>query len=517
MRCSEVVNILEIIRLSEMGLTQREIAASVNCGKTTVGEVKKRCIDAGLTFDDANKMSSSDIIERLYPVKRAAPEKAPPDWEAVHKWLKGGKRRNLQYAWEEYRRNTPNSLGYSQFCRSYNAWKDKTGKTVYMVQNHEPGEKSFIDWAGDTLDCVIDPDTGEVYTAHFFVSVLGYSCYPYAEAFPNEQSESWLTANVHALEYFGGTPRILVPDRPATAVTKSERYDLKLNPSYRDFAQHYGVAVVPARSRRPKDKSLAEGSVYWLETWLLEWLRDQRFFSFDELNGAIKLRMEALVKRPFQKRHGSRLSEFEEVEKRALRPLPKTRYEIAQYTTRRVPDSYHVEYDGYYYSVPHSLFKQVVTIRATFTMVEVINDNRERVALHVRRYSGSRYVTDPSHMTEGHRRQAEFDRRTGTDYLRWADTIGPNTRAVVDRMLKAQTFEETAYRSCMGVMQFAKKYSPGQLESACGRAMEAGSPIYTTVKNFLQNPPLPRKRQQPLPTHENLRDPAEFAGGGVPQ
>jgi len=511
MRCCEVVNILEIMRLSEMGFSQRKIATSVNCGKTTVGEVMSRCRDAGLAYADAAEMTSAEINKRLYPAKTAeVGEKARPDWEAVHKWLKGGKRRNLQYAWEEYRRSEPDGLGYSQFCRLYRAWKDATGKTVSMVQDYAPGDKLFIDWAGDTLDCVVDAETGEVRAAHFFVAVLGYSYYPYAEAFPNEQMENWLTANINALEYIGGVPRVAVPDNTTTAVTKPHYFDPRLNPTYLDFARHYGMAIMPARPYRPKDKSPAEGSVGWLETWLLEWLRGQRFFSFEELNRAIRNRLAELAQRPFQKRQGSRASEFEEFDKPALRPLPQRRHEYAQYTTRRVPDSYHVEYDGYYYSVPYSMFKQEVTIRATLTMIEVINGNRERVALHQRRFIGSRYVTEPSHMTEGHRRQAEFNRRTGADYIAWAGTIGENARRVIEKMLKAQVFEETAYRSCMGVMQFAAKYSPSELEAACGRALEIGSPTYTTVKSFIQKPP-PKKSPKPLPLHENLRDPIEFS------
>jgi transposase len=512
MRCCEVASILEIMRLSEMGFSQRQIAESVNCGKTTVGDLMRRCRDAGITYAEASGMTNTEVKGFLYPPKAEIPDGRPqPDWEAVHKWLKGSKRRNLQYAWELFRLNEPDGPGYSQFCRLYRTWKDSTGKTVSMVQNYEPGDRLFLDWAGDTLDCVVDADTGEVHTAHFFVAVLGYSYYPYAEAFPNEQMESWLTANINALEHIGGVPRAAVPDNTTTAVTKPHYFDPRLNHTYLDFAQHYGMAIMPARPYRPKDKSPVEGSVGWLETWLLEWLRGKRFFSFVELNREIRRRLGELAIRPFQKRPGSRASEFEEFDRPALRPLPQKRYEFAEYLTRRVPDSYHVEYDGYYYSVPYSLFKQVVTIRATLTMVEVVNGNRERVALHMRRHGGgSRYVTEPSHMTEGHRRQAEFNRRTGADYIAWAGTVGDSTRLVVEKMLGSQAFEETAYRSCMGVMQFAAKYSPDELEVACGRALEIGSPCYTTVKNLMQNPPL-KKPPRPLPMHENLRDPVEFS------
>jgi len=247
MRCTEIVNILEIARLSELGLTQREIADSVKCGKSTVGDVQKRCRDAGLAYAVASDMTSSELNMLLYPAKVPDREDKYPDWEALHKWLKGGKRRNLQYAWEEYRLREPGGLGYSQYCKKYKAWKEGTGKTVTMVQNHEPGDKAFIDWAGDTLDCVVDPDTGEVHTAHFFVAVLGYSCYPFAEAFPDERMESWITANVHALEWFGGSPRVIVPDNATTAITKPHNYDPKFNPTYLAFAQHEYTAAVFTR------------------------------------------------------------------------------------------------------------------------------------------------------------------------------------------------------------------------------------------------------------------------------
>ena len=264
-----------------------------------------------------------------------------------------------------------------------------------MVQNHEPGQELYVDWMGDTLDCVCDPATGQLQTAHFFVAALGCSGYPYVEAFPDEGVENWLAGNIHALEYIGGTPGKVIPDNCKTAVTKSNYYDPRFNPAYWEMAKHYGIAVIPARVRKPRDKSVVEGSIGWLETWLLEWLRGQRFFSFAELNREIVKRVKDLAERRFQERPGSRASVFRELDKPALRPLPLVRFECAAYITRRVPDNYHVEYEGFYYSVSYTLYKQEVTIRATASTVEIINANRERVALHQRRHSGSRYVTEP--------------------------------------------------------------------------------------------------------------------------
>ena len=234
------------------------------------------------------------------------------------------------------------------------------------------------------------------------------------------------------------------------------------------------------------------------------------FFSFEELNRAITGRVAELAKRDFQKRPGSRASVFEELDKPALRRLPPTRFEFAAYVARKVPDNYHVEYDKFYYSVPYTLYKQEVTVRATDTIIEVVNANRERVALHKRSYSGKRYVTNPEHMPESHRRQLENSKRTGSDYLNWAATIGSSTREVIERMLKNQEIEMTAYRGCMGVLQFAKKYGIEKLEAACEKSMKMGSPCYTTIKSLLKSPQSEIVATAPLPRHENLRNPAEF-------
>jgi len=508
MRCEDPVKIIEILRLWEQGLSQREIALSVKCGKTTVGEIQRRCRETGLGFAEAERLTNDAIRERLYPGLASKGVKAEPEWNGIHTRLLQNRRLNLQYVWEEYRQTAPEGLGYSQFCRRYNLWRERTGKEVEMAQEREPGRELYVDWMGDTLYCV--RSGSEMIAAHFFVATLGDSSYPYVEAFPDEGQMNWLTAHVHALEWFGGVPRIFVPDNLKAAVNKPNRYDPKLNPAYCELARHYGVAVIPARIRRPRDKSPVESGVGWLETWLLEWLRGQQFFSFEELNAAIRKRLKELVLRLFQKRAGSRASVFEKVDKPALRPLPAARYEYAEFAFRRVPDNYHVEYDEFYYSVPYTLHRQQVTLRVTGSMVEVINANRERVALHPRRRSGSRYVTLPAHMPKNHQHRAEFNRRDGDSYRQWAATAGENTVAVIDALLKAQHAEESAYRSCMGLLQLGRKHGNDRLETACRTARGNGRITYAAVKQLILNPPTPPLSHSPLPAHENLRSPAEF-------
>jgi hypothetical protein len=379
---------------------------------------------------------------------------------------------------------------------------------VSLYHERKAGEIMEVDWMGDTLECVVDDATGEVMAAHFFVSVLGYSHYPYVEALLNEQEPAWITGNVNALHYYRGVPRVITPDNCKTAVVTPKYYEPTINSAYWELAQHYGVAIVPARSLRPKDKPAVEKSVGWLETWLLGKLRNQLFFSLPELNTAIFGHVRELSMRQFQKREGSRRSEFIRIDSPALRPLPAHKYEIADIVKRKVGDNYHLEYAGFHYSVPYTLHGNDVILRATSTTIEVIDKERIRVSSHERRYSTTygRYVTREEHMPTNHRavhRQRQFD---GNRYRDWARKIGESTYFIIDSLLTSGKVEEQGYKSCMGVLQFSKTYGEERLEAACKRARELGTHTYTTIKTILKNgmesaPPGIRA----TPDHENIR------------
>jgi len=359
------------------------------------------------------------------------------------------------------------------------------------------------------LPCVVDSETGELITAHFFVAVMGYSGLPYVEAFPNEQEQNWIVANVNALHYYGGVPRIIVPDNCKTAVKTPRYYEPIINTAYWELAQHYEVAIIPARARKPQDKPLVEQSVGWLETWLLGKLRKQKFFSFYELNKTILKYMRELSAKPFQKREGSRQSDFQEIDKPALRPLPPQRYEIADIVARSVGDNYHVEYAGFYYSVPYTLHKERVILRATTKTIEILDKNHIRMASHKRRLAASdgRYVSNEDHMPPNHRAVYQSRQFDGNRYRSWAKNIGENAFFIIDNLLTSGKIEEQGFKSCMGVLQLSKKYSDARLESACRRARALGSHTYSTVKTILKNgvEDIVEDIPKPTPEHENIR------------
>ena len=510
------MKIIEVLRLWEQGYTQRDIAASVNCSKTTVTNLQKRCKALGLSYEKAREMADDVINKLVYPSCHGERTvKSEPDWEAIQKRLDGNKRLNLQFLWEEYRETEKDGLSRTQFYFRYGTWKNKTGKEVIMVQQREPGKELFVDWMGDTLDCVLDSESGKLRKAHFFVAALGDSGYPVVIAYPNEKSESWVAAHVETFKRLGGLPLVVVPDNCKTAVTKSNYYDPLLNKEFYDLALYYNIAVIPARVRTPRDKSVVECSVGWLETWLLGWLTGKQYSSFSELNTAIRSRVADLVKRPYQKRAGSRESVFLELDRPALRPLPREPYENPTYIERKVPNNYHVEYSGFYYSVPYQYYKQQVTVKVTYTAIEVYANRLNRIAIHERRYTGSRYVSEKNHMPPNHQAQQDTKGFDGKRFRSWASSIGVNTFFVIDTLLNEREVEQTAYRSCMGILQYARKDGNVRLEAACRKARQLGNISYSVIRNILKN----KQESMPLlfelsgnvtPAHENLRGQEAF-------
>lgn len=514
MRCLETMKITEILRLYNLNFNYRDIATSVGCSKTTVGEILKRCNDLGVTYDIAITMPDSELNSRIYPETFGRkPAKQEPDWEAIHARLTSNRRINIRFIWEEeYRPANPDGYSYSHFCAKYNKWKDESGKNVVLVKEREPGKELFIDWVGDKLPCVVDTETGEVIEAHFFVTTLGDGSYPFVEAFPNENQLSWNQGHIDALEWYGGVPRIFVPDNCKTAVIHTSMYDPEINHAYRDLARHYGAAIIPARVRKPKDKGTVESGVGWLETWLLGWLDGRIYTSFETLNADIKLRVKELAKKPFQKRTGTRESVFLTLDKPALNPLPRDRF--LSYETKlikRVGNNYHVEYDGFYYSVPYAYYTKSVVIHAYTRCIQIYDLNHDRIAIHERRITGRRYITSITHMPENHKAVVEMNSFDGSYYRKRAEYIGPNTYDFICKLLDNASFEEQAYKSCMGIIRFKDKYGADRLEMACNKALALKSVSYTTIKNILQN----RQETQPLitssdtdtptPYHENLR------------
>jgi transposase len=489
-------------------LSIRAIARSINASPSTVGDYVRRAQVAGLSWPLPEEMDERALEAKLFPPPR--PTHAPhplPDWVKVHHELQR-KGVTLALLWHEYKCEHRDGVQYSWFCDRYRAWAQHLD--IVMRQEHRAGEKLFVDYAGQSVP-VINRETGELREAQVFVAVLGASNYTFAEATWSQSLPDWCASHVRALRFFGAAPQLLVPDQLRSAVSKSHRYEPDLNPTYQDLAEHYGMAIVPARVRRPRDKAKVEVGVQVVERWILAALRHRTFFSLTELNAAIAELLQRLNDRPFKKLPGSRRTLFETLERPALNPLPTEPYLYAEWKKVRVHIDYHVEVDHHYYSVPHPLAGKQLHARFTATTVECFHRG-VRVASHLRSHLRARHTTLPEHMPEKHRRMGQWSPER---FIQWAEKTGPATARLITHLLSARRHPEQSYRSCLGILRLAKSYGDPRLEAACQRALTLGTyavrSIESILKHRLDEQPLSEPQELPLPLdHDNIRGPSYY-------
>ena len=431
--------------------------------------------------------------------------RAEPDWAAFARELKRPGV-NLMVLWEEYRETNPDGYGYSRFCDLFREFERRLSPV--MRQHHAAGDKVFVDYSGKKIG-IVDPATGEVREAEIFVAVLGASNYTYAQATWTQTLPDWIEAHVRMFRFFGGVPRLVVPDNLKSGVNKASFYDPEINRSYGMMATHYGVGVLPARPRKPRDKAKVEAGVRFAQSYILGRLRHQTFFSLGEANNAIGLVLERINSHVMRRLGLCRKDLFTSIERPALRPLPPADYEFAEWRLARVGLDYHVEIEGFYYSVPHALIRAQVEVRITTRTIEVFH-RAKRVAAHQRRYGGRLHGTDPDHMPSSHRRYAEW---TPARFQRWARSIGPNTEGLVIAVLANRPHPEQGFRTCLGVLRLFRGLAPARAEAVAARAVAIGALTYKSVASILENN-LDRASQAAdnatVIEHPNVRGPGYF-------
>ncbi len=507
--------IREALRLKHNGRSQREIASSICVGVGTVCGQLRRAKEVGITWEQAEKMTDAELNELLFrdAGRSVTATRAVIPYGHVHQELhKSGV--TLQLLWSEYvdgvanRGDGTKPYQYSQFCELYGTWRVRLKPSMRRV--HRAGEKAFLDYSGKKPR-LWDRETGRTFELELFVAVLGASNYTYAEATLTQKLPEFVGATIRSFEYFDGVPEVIVPDQLRSAVKGPDRYEPDINATYLDMAQHYGVSVIPARPRRPKDKAKVEVAVQIVQRWILARLRHRKFFALDELNQAIWELLDELNARPFQKLEGSRDSAFAELDRPALRPLPAVRYELSERKTRRVNIDYHVEYDHRYYSVHYEYVHIEVEVRATAAIVEIFQGGK-RVASHGRSYARrGTSITDPAHRPSNHRQQVWPPERL----IGWGATFGPSVAKVIELTLSRYVNPEQGYRACLGLMRTAQQHGGPRMNAACQRALSVpivGGPrrkyIEAILKRGLDREPLATPRADPGTSplsHENVR------------
>jgi len=498
--------IKEILRLKfELGLKNREIARSCLIPHTTVANYLRRARDAGLTWPLPPDLDEGTLERQLFaddPWARPR-ETRLPDFASIHEEFRRHRHVTLQLLWEEYKESQPDGYQYSRFCELYNRWVQKLD--LVLRQDHRVGEKMFVDHAGPTVP-IVDRETGQVHEAAIFVAVLGASNYTYAEATWNRNLASWIGSHIRTLEFFQGVPAVTVPDNWKTAVKDPCYYEPDLNPTYRDFAQHYGTVIIPARVRKPRDKAKVEAGVLIVERWILAALRKYTFHTLAELNLAIRELLVKLNQRKFRKLDTTREKLFEELERPALKPLPPEPFTFAEWKKARANIDYHVEIERHYYSVPYQLVHQEVEARIAAATVEIFLKGR-RIVTHTRSFVPGKHTTLPEHRPKKHQ-NLEW---TASRMVERGLVIGTSTAAALERIMESRKHPELGYRSCLGVLRLGERYGRERLETACRRAVALNACSYRRIKSMLETG-LDRQPLEPVATpaahtdvHANVR------------
>lgn len=374
-----------------------------------------------------------------------------------------------------------------------------------MHLEHVPGEKFFVDFTGKKL-AIVDRESGEVRPMEVYVSVLGYSGLTYVEAVPSQQQDGVAIATENALYYYRGVPRAMVPDNVKAIVHKADKYEPLINERFLDFANHYNLAVLPARPRRPRDKALVENAVRLVYSRIFAPLHDRTFFSLRELNEAIWTLLEQYNNAPMQKQSCSRWEKFIREEAPHLQPLPQSRYQLKQYKTAKVMKNCHVQLEKHYYSVPYRYIGKQVRLIYTPNEVRIFCTG-DQVAWHLRSEKPFGYTTQAEHLPSSHRFVSEW---SAEKFISWAGRIDPDVKAYIETLLERKRYPEQAYRACLGILSLEKKVGRQRLVASVKRAAHYGIYHYTAIKKIIEGglDRLFEEQQTPAPTlpfHANIR------------
>lgn len=498
--------IRELLRLKDKGHSHSEISRVLGISRTTVIDYIKRFKAAEYSIQGLGDLEEEKLLQMIQA--DGLPE--PEQHQNLYSRFEGYQQElcrtgvTLKRLWQEYKQEEPHGLQYSQFCFHYNRWREKG--QAYMPRDEAPGDKLYVDYAGKKLH-YIDRKSGEIIPVEVFVSALGYSDKVYTEASPDQQLGSFLHSLENSLHYYGGVPGAIVPDNLKSAVTKSNRYEPQVNQQLIRFATHYSTAILPARIRKPRDKSSAENAVNMVYQSIYAAMRNQEFYSLEELNRAMLKHLEQLNSTKMQKWPHSRDELFEKHEKPALQPLRHDRFEMVKLKWLTVQKNCHVylSEDKSYYSVPFAYVGKKAKVVYSYSNVEIYLD-RKRIAFHRRNHKEHQYNTLKEHMPSTHRFVADWNK---DKFLEWGSMTGPYTQELFKGIFDRKPHPEQAFKSCLGILDMGKKYGNKRLENASKRAVHYGCFNYMAIKNILEKN-LDQQAVQAeiklnIPTHNNIR------------
>lgn len=498
--------IRQILKLYSKGIGKKKIASRIGSSKNTVRTYTEQFMRLRLTIEEALKLSDLELNNLFHPPRveySTDRTKALMDFfpEAERLLRKRGVTRMFVY--KEYKKSHPGGYSRSQFYELFSRWSNKVKPTMRI--EHIAGDKTYVDFAGATLPFVQE-DTGEILQAQVFVAILGWSQYAYVEAMYDQKIPEFINGCENGFHYFGGTSLALVPDNLKSAVTKTDRYEPTINENFQRFADHYGISILPARSRKPQDKAHVENMVKLAYQRIYAHIPTDQLLPLDELNKLIRNFLDEHNETPIKGLGQSRKERWL-IEKMALQTLPEKRYEMKTVRVVTVHKNCHVllAEDKHHYSVPFQLIGKKVKLIYSRSEVEVY-DNYRLVATHKRIKSAGNYTTESTHLPLEHQHIMKW---SPEHYLSRARSIDPAVEDYIRHVLEKKAYPQQAYKSCDGILAIEKRVGRERLVNACVRAGHIGHYGYKVIENII-NRGIDQLEfedtQLVMPEHDNVRN-----------
>jgi transposase len=244
----------QVLKLHCQGQSKLHISKSTGLSRNTVKKYLNILVGLKTTWEEVSRLSDKDLDELFC---KEPEEIADERVATLHLFFKENEKRLQQRGvtvlrlWEFYKRDYVGGFSRTTFYHHYNLWRRRAKPSMHM--QHKAGDKVFVDYTGEKLH-VLDEQTGEIKPVEVFVAILGASQLTYVEAVESQKVEDLIGSCENGLHYFGGSTNAIVPDNLKSAVTKTNRYEPKLNENFEAFADHYNMTVLPARAYRPKDR-----------------------------------------------------------------------------------------------------------------------------------------------------------------------------------------------------------------------------------------------------------------------
>jgi len=506
----EMFTIRQILRLYSSGKGTKSISQSTGIARNTVKKYLYRYVLSEKTMDQIEAMSDAQM-SRLFLINGpiVAINKRLTDLEPLLPSLsaKLKKRGVTKYmVYEHYLTQCPDGYKSSSFLEKLNKFMQVGKPSLKMT--HKAGDKMFVDFTGQKLQ-LVDALSGEINELEVFVAILGCSQLTFVMAVHSQCKEDFILGCERALHFFGGVPQAIVPDNLKSAVTKASKYEAQLNDTFAAFAEHYHTFGYPTRTYKPKDKALVEGAVKISYTTIFSKIDQKVYHHLDEMNKDILVHLDVHNNAKLTGESYSRMQQFIEIEKQTLQPLNPYLFEPMTVQLSTVNKYGHVllSVDKRYYSVPYKLIGNRLKIKYTTTQLQVYEGN-EIVAVHERYIGkGLKYITTQDHLASQHKYATDWNPQK---FMTTANAIGEGVAQYIAKILAREVYPEQSYRSCSGVLSFAKRVGDTRLINACKRADSYGIYNYAIIDQIIRSKAdaIPMEDEIPnteMPLHDNVR------------